>query len=173
MIEEFFKLIEGQFENKIQAFSNPSKYAFIRVTHINLGDGLIYGEQAYNYEVHKPYRQFVLEPVELNGKIQILNYEILNKENYAGGVRLEEINKDILKLKPGCDVIMNYHDNHFQGGITGCDCMVNWGDQKTYLQNQILLTATRYCVLDKGFSVETKEQIWGSKYDRFEFVRRN
>jgi len=84
MIKEFFRLIEGKFENKIQAFSNPSKYAFIRVTHVNLGDGLIYGEQAYNYQLNKPYRQFVLEPKEENGQIHIYNYELIDKENYSG-----------------------------------------------------------------------------------------
>lgn len=171
MINEFFRLIEGKFENKIQAFSHPSRYAFIRVTHVNLGNGLIYGEQAYNYQLHKPYRQFVLKPLEENGKIHIYNYELIDKENYTGLKRLDEIDHDVIKLKKGCDVFMTQHNQSFVGGIQGCDCMVDWVGRQTYLQNEIELTPTHYYVMDRGFCAEHRHQLWGSKYGRFEFAR--
>ena len=171
MINEFFRLLEGKFENKIQAFSNPAKYAYIRVTHVNLGGGLIYGEQAYNYQLHKPYRQFVLKPVEKDNQIRVYNYELIDKENYTGFKRLDEIDQSVLKLKPGCDVIVTPKGSSFVGGIQGCDCMVEWNGRQTYLQNEIELTPTHYYVMDRGFCAEHKHQLWGSKYGRFEFVR--
>ncbi len=171
MIKEFFRLIEGRFENKIQAFSYPSKYAFIRITHVNLGNGLIYGEQAYNYQLAKPYRQFVLKPVEENNQIRIYNYELFDKEKYTGFKRLDEIDHDVLKLKKGCDVFLTQVNNTFVGGIQGCDCMVDWMGRETYLQNEIELTPTHYYVMDRGFCAVHSHQIWGSKYGRFEFAR--
>lgn len=171
MINEFFRLIEGKFENKIQAFSYPSRYAFIRVTHVNLGNGLIYGEQAYNYQLNKPYRQFVLEPKEENSQIHIYNYELIDKEKYSGLKYLNEIDYDVIKLKKGCDVFMTQQNNSFAGGLTGCNCMVDWMGRQTYLQNEIELTPTHYYVMDRGFCAENHHQLWGSKYGRFEFAR--
>ena len=171
MIKEFFRLIEGKFENKIQAMSHPSKYAMIRVTHVNLGEGLIYGEQAYNYQLHKPYRQFVLEPVEEENQIRIYNYEIMDKENYTGFKALDKIDKSVLKLRGGCDVVVTPSGDSFVGGIEGCGCMVDWMGRETYLLNQIEITPTHYYVMDRGFCSEHGHQLWGSKYGRFEFVR--
>lgn len=171
MIKEFFRLIEGKFENKIQAMSYPSQYAMIRVTHANIGNGLIYGEQAYNYQLDKPYRQFVLEPIEEQNQIRIYNYEISDKENYTGLKRLDEIDRDGLKLKPGCDVIVRQEGDSFVGGINGCECKVDWMGRDTYLQNQIELTPTHYYVMDRGFCAKHGHQLWGSKYGRFEFKR--
>jgi CpeT protein len=171
MIKDFFRLVEGKFENKIQAMSYPSQYAMIRVTHANIGNGLIYGEQAYNYQLDKPYRQFVLEPVEEENQIRIYNYEILDKQNHTGLKRLDEIDKSVLKLKPGCDVVMKQQDDSFIGGISGCECMVDWMGRETYLQNEIELTPTNYYVMDRGFCAQHGHQLWGSKYGRFEFVR--
>jgi CpeT protein len=171
MINEFFRLIEGRFENKVQAMTYPSKYAMIRATHVNLGGGLIYGEQAYNYQLNKPYRQFVLRPVEEDNQIRVYNYELIDKENYTGFKRLDEIDQSVLKLKSGCDVLMTPKSNSFVGGIQGCDCMVDWMGRQTYLQNEIELTPTHYYVMDRGFCAEHKHQLWGSKYSRFEFVR--
>jgi CpeT protein len=171
MIKEFFRMFEGKFENKIQAFSYPSRYAFIRVTHANIGNGLFYGEQAYNYQLHQPYRQFVLKPVEENNQIRIYNYEIIDKQDYTGFKNLDKIDKGVLKLRNGCDVVLTQVNDTFVGGIAGCECMVNWNGRETYLQNEIELTPTHYYVMDRGFCAEHKHQLWGSKYGRFEFVR--
>lgn len=171
MIEYFNELIVGAFENKIQAFSHPSKYAFIRVTHKDIGKGLFYGEQAYNYQLNKPYRQFVLEPIEEDDQIRILNYEILDKQMYVNFKNLNTLNRSKLVLRPGCDVILKQNGNSFVGGLQGCDCKVEWKGRDTYLQNEIELTPTHYYVKDLGFCAVHNHQIWGSKYGRFEFAR--
>ena len=171
MIKDFFRLVEGKFENRVQAMSYPSRYAMIRIVHVNLGNGLIYGEQAYNYQLGSPYRQFVIKPVEEDNQIRVYNYELIDKQNYTGFKRLDKIDHDVLKLKSGCDVVMTPENDSFVGGIQGCDCMVDWMSRKTYLQNEIELTPTHYYVMDRGFCAQYGHQLWGSKYGRFEFVR--
>lgn len=171
MIEEFKEWLEGKFENRKQALSNPSRYAYIRVTHINIGDGLFYGEQAYNYKLTEPYRQFVLEPVLEGDSIRILNYEIENKKDYLQFNNLEKLNKSKLILRPGCDVVVTKKNDLYVGGITGCECMVDWQGRSTYLQNEITLAKDYYCVIDRGYCAQHGHQLWGSKYGRFEFMR--
>ena len=171
MIETLNKWLEGKFENKIQAFSWPSKYAYIRVTHIPVFDGFFYGEQAYNYQVKKPYRQFVLKPTVTDSGITILNYEIIGKEQFAGVKNLDRLSLDMLRLKNGCDVNLTFDGSAFVGGLTGCDCYVKWSGKDTYLQNEIKLTETHYYVKDLGFDQKLGHQIWGSRYGPFEFKK--
>ena len=171
MINEFFRLLEGRFENKVQAMSHPSKYAMIRVTHVNLGDGLIYGEQAYNYQLNKPYRQFVLQPKLEEDQIRILNYRLKDPSTFVNFKNLGTLSFNDIELNTGCDVIMKQVGDSFKGGLTGCECMVEWNGRETYLQNEIQLTPTHYYVMDRGFCAKHNHQLWGSKYGRFEFVR--
>jgi CpeT protein len=171
MIDYFKELIVGAFENKIQAFSHPSRYAFIRITHKDIGNGLFYGEQAYNYQLNKPYRQFVLEPFEQDGKIIIHNYNIIDKQDYVNFKNLDTLDKSKLELRSGCDVILEQKEKSFVGGLQGCDCKVDWMGRDTYLQNEIELTSTHYYVKDLGFCSIHGHQIWGSKHGRFEFAR--
>ena len=171
MIDEFFRLLEGKFENKIQAFSNPSKYSYIRVTHVNIGNGLFYGEQAYNYQLNKPYRQFVLQPVLEDDTIRIFNYKLKYPSDFVNFKNIDTINQRDLELKLGCDIVLKQYGRSFKGGLTGCDCMVDWMGRQTYLQNEIELTPTHYYVMDRGFCAQHGHQLWGSKYGRFEFAR--
>ena len=134
-------------------------------------DGWFYGEQAYTYQANKPYRQFVLHPTVVGDSIKILNYEIAEKEQFAGRQNLDKLTKEMLKLKNGCDVNLTFDGSSFKGGLTGCDCYVEWNGRDTYLQNEIELTSTHYYVKDLGFCQKNHHQIWGSKYGRFEFKK--
>lgn len=173
MIEEILRLLEGQFENRTQALSNPSKFAYIRVTHVPIGNGRLYGEQAYNYKLQEPYRQFVIEPVLEGDKIRILNYEIENKENFVGFKNLDQIKNHMLALRNGCSLLVEKKGDSFEGDIEGCECFVEWGGHSTFLKTRIRLTPTHYYVLDQGFKVgDPKLQIWGTRHGMFEFVRK-
>ena len=165
-------LLAGKFENKIQAFSYPSKYAMIRVTHVPIFKGdYFYGEQAYTYQTNRPYRQFVLRVTRNDTEYTLLNYDIVDKNQFAGCKNLDKLTKDMLRLKRGCDVNLSYNGSAFIGGLSGCDCHVEWNGNDTYLQNEVELTEDFYYVKDMGFSKEHGGQIWGSKYGRFEFKR--
>ncbi len=181
MIDEFNLLLEGKFQNKHQAFCNPSKFAFIRITHTSIGDGLFYGEQAYNHNLNSPYRQFVLEPTteiytDKSGKdfkrIRILNYNVLEPQEFKGLKNLDKLDRSMLEYKDGCDVIMHRtKKNHFTGGLKCKTCMVDWGGTETYLNNTIEMLYDMYMVEDKGINPVTNKQVWGSQYGRFEFRR--
>lgn len=171
MIDTFKEYLVGSFENKQQAFSHPSRYAYIRITHIDIGDGLYYGEQAYNYQLGLPYRQFVLEPTLNGDEIVVINYEIKDKQNYRNGKNLEMLTRKDLTRKDGCDTVFKQVNDSFVGGTQGCECFVNWRGRETYLQTQVELTKDFYFVIDKGMCAKHHHQIWGSKYGRFEFKR--
>ena len=65
-MSQFIDFLVGTFANKVQAQSHPTRYAHIRVSHRLIGENRIYGEQAYNYLLNRPYRQFVIDVVEEN-----------------------------------------------------------------------------------------------------------
>ena len=62
-MNEFLSLLEGVFSNKTQAQCHPTRYAHIWVTYKKISENRYYGEQAYNYQLHAPYRTFAVKPV--------------------------------------------------------------------------------------------------------------
>ena len=177
MIDKFIEWFEGTWENKVQAFSNPSRFAMVRLTHHKVPgtDTMFYGEQAYNYKLHAPYRQFIVEAVEdPNGQIRVLNYDF-EKWRYLGALNLEQIKYDKgLTHKTKCDTIMTYDPDkdQFNGSIDGCECLVPYkADQMTYVRNEATLGVDYYNVVDRGFLVGTTEQVWGGRFGEFEFTK--
>ena len=171
-MNQFLELLEGTFANKLQAQSHPTRYAHIRVSHRKISDNRFYGEQAYNYQLNMPYRQFVIEVVAEKGQFRLKNYEIEGANKFTGYKNLEEITDDILTYREGCDIIMTQtgHDK-YEGGTSTCNCWVYRQGIKTYVQNRVVLTRDTYEVEDKGLHAETKQKVWGSDYGAFKFVR--
>ena len=79
MIERLKELLIGTFDNRRQAYQNPTFYAHIRLIHKDIGNNLIYGEQAYTYDEDRPYRQFIIEPVMDGELMKVKNYDIKEK----------------------------------------------------------------------------------------------
>ena len=74
-------------------------------------DYMYYGEQAYNFSLSRPYRQFIVEAFEENGYVVLKNYEF-DKWKYQGVVNLDQIKYDkSLTYKEHCDMIMVYDPN--------------------------------------------------------------
>lgn len=171
-MSEFLELLVGTFANKRQAQSHPTRYAHIRVSHRLIGENRIYGEQAYNYLLNRPYRQFVIDVVEKDEEYHLRNYEIANPLQFAQCTNLEEITDDMLTYREGCDIIMRKtgHQKYF-GGTSTCNCSVKWNGIDTFVQNEVTLTADSYHVLDRGLHVENHSKVWGSDYGPFKFVR--
>ena len=168
MIDKFYEWFEGTFENKRQAFSFPAKFAMVRLIHRRVGN-LFYGEQAYNYQLHAPYRTFVLEPILEGDTIRIKNY-VFQKNLYKGFHNLDTLAED-LTHKKGCDSILHYKGKAFVGGVVGCECHVTWKDKTTYTRTECTLGSSYYHVVDKGYLLGTTEQVWGGKYGKFEFEK--
>ena len=168
----FLELLEGTFANKRQAQSNPTRYAHIRVQHKRNSENRIYGEQAYNYQINRPYRQFVIEVIAEKGQFRLKNYEIEDAYRFIGCNNLEDITDDILTYREGCDIIMTQTAHKtYKGGTSTCECWVYRNGVKTYVQNEVLLTETNYQVVDRGLHAENHTKVWGSDYGAFNFTR--
>jgi CpeT protein len=171
-MNQFLDLLEGTFANKLQAQSHPTRYAHIRVQHRKISDCRVYGEQAYNYLLNRPYRQFVIEVVAEKGHFRLKNYEIEDPKKFVLCQNLELITDEILTYREGCDIIMEQiGHNAYRGGTSTCECWVTWQGVKTYVQNEVLLTETDYQVVDRGLHAETHAKIWGSDWGAFKFVK--
>ena len=171
-MNQFLELFEGTFSNKRQAQSHPTRYAHIRVQHRKISDNRFYGEQAYNYLLNRPYRQFVIDVVAENDYLRLKNYEIKDSIQFAECKNLEFITDEILTYRSGCDnIIRQTGPKTFEGKNDTCECWVMRGNIKTYVQNQVTLTETEYHVVDRGLHAETNQKIWGSDWGAFKFMR--
>lgn len=171
-MSQILDYLEGTFSNKRQAQSHPTRYAHIRVQHRIISDFRLYGEQAYNYLLNRPYRQFVIDVIEEGDHYRLKNYEIKDPLQFAECKDLDKITDDILTYRNGCDIIMRQTGpNIYEGGTSTCECWVDWRGTKTYVQNSVVLTDTEYQVIDRGLHAETHQKIWGSDWGAFKFVR--
>ena len=169
MIETFCNWFEGTWENKIQAFSYPSKYAMVRLIHKKVPgtESMFYGEQAYNYAIDAPYRQFLVEATLDNNVLRVKNYDF-DKKSVLGCKNLESIKND-LTYKQSCDTILDIDGKAFRGSIEGCSCHVEWKKEMTYVKNEVFLSRNEYHVVDRGYLLGTDTQVWGGKYGPFKF----
>ena len=168
----FLELFEGTFANKRQAQSHPTRYAHIRVVHKRISDHRFYGEQAYNYLLNRPYRQFVIDVIDEGDYLRLKNYEIVNPTLFVGCQNLDKLTDDVLKYRNGCDnIIKQISTNTFQGKNDTCECYVQRGAQQTYVQNEVTLSKENYVVLDRGLHVANHTKVWGSDWGPFNFVR--
>ena len=171
-MNQFLELLEGTFANKLQAQSHPTRYAHIRVSHRKISDNRFYGEQAYNYQLNMPYRQFVIDVVDEGDYLRLKNYEISTPSDFAGCRNLDKLTDDLLTYREGCDnIIKETAKNTFTGKNDTCECWVMRGGIKTYVNNEVLLTETNYQVMDRGLNAETHDKVWGSDYGPFNFAR--
>ena len=90
-MNQFLEYLEGTFHNKLQAQSHPTRYAHIRVSHRKLGETRFYGEQAYNYLLENPYRQFVIDVEIEKGQFRLKNFEIEDPKRFVQCQNLELI----------------------------------------------------------------------------------
>lgn len=169
MIDKFNEWFTGEFHNKDQAFARPMFYKYVKITHVKLDNGFFYGEQQ-NVWKDFPYRQFAIKPVVDGDKIIIKNYDV-DKNLHEGFQHLDQITEDTLIYKSGCDNIITFDGEKFEGGLEGCECFVIKNDKKTYVVNNMILGENYYNVYDKGIEVETEKRIWGSAYGHYKFVK--
>ena len=159
MIDKFCEWFEGEWNNQQQAFSNPTRFAMIEVFHEKIENNKFSIMQQYMIDKN-PYRQAIVEVVQLD------DYTILLK-NYR---------EDLTPLT-GCDIIVKYSSKNeeFVGSNMTNDCIIprmhNGVIVETFLSTQFVLQEKTYKVMDKGISMESGKQIWGSEYGMFEFTK--
>lgn len=172
--------LAGDFSNQKQAFADSKNYAHIRVFFRPLpwdffsGIGF-YSEQVYNHDLWTPYRQAVHRFVEQNGEVYIENYGLQDRIRYAGAGRdleiLKTISPDCIERRYHCSMIFRWEDNLFRGRVEGKQCLFEKYGKQTYLVSDVELTETTFNSLDRGFDINTHEQVWGSTAGSLNFEK--
>ena len=176
--------LAGDHSNWEQAIANPPFFAHIRVGIRALpqpvtNEGVwLFLEQAYDYELHHPYRTAVLLVVYQNDRIEMINYRLKNAETFFGASRdrdrLRFIDAEAIVRVDGCTQWVERTDPHtFKGAVEpGKKCCLNRKGVDTYLTVEFEVTENTYSSLDRGYDVVTDERVWGSIAGAFEFTKK-
>jgi hypothetical protein len=147
MITEFLSCLLGRWSNKDQAFSNPTKYAWILSSWDYVGEGKYLSKQWYHYMGEdNPYRKRLNTFTETES-----------------GILLQCWNEDGTK-NDKCDVMVTFRDQSWFGENIGTECIVRGANLRSEFQlyNNVLMTR------DAGY--KDNKLIWGSK-DYYHFGR--
>ncbi len=171
----------GDFSNQAQAFENPPFFAHIRVCMRPLPYALMDGvglflEQAYDFQLHNPYRLRVLKFAIVNDKIEIEHYTIEPEAEFHGAARkpelLQQLTRDKIIKMSGCTMITEWTGSTFKGYVEpGKGCKVFRNGKDTYLDNSFEISPQQLISLDRGLDMETDERVWGSIAGPFEFTQ--
>jgi len=180
-IKTLAQWMAADFSNQAQAFENPPLYAHIRVCMRPLPKTFLGGysflvEQAYDYNLHQPYRIRVLHLILNSGNIEIENYTIAAEKEFYGASRnlqkLQTLRPEQLEKLPGCNMIVEWTGHSFRGTVApGKACKVFRKGQDTYLDSSFEIDQDHFTSIDRGRNPETDEMVWGSIAGAFEFVR--
>ncbi|KPQ37782.1 MAG: CpeT/CpcT family (DUF1001) [Phormidesmis priestleyi Ana] len=175
------KWMAADFSNQPQAFENPPFFAHIKVCMRPLPKGFqsgisLYLEQAYDYQLHLPYRVRVLHFIQRENDVLLENYKVKNEETFRGAARdrqkLLTLTPNDLETMDGCDILVNWTGDSFVGKVEpGKKCMVVRNGLNTYLDNEFIVTADHMTSYDRGRDPETDELLWGSVAGPFEFEK--
>jgi hypothetical protein len=174
----------GDFSNWEQAIANPPFFAHVRVCIRPLpvalsGEGIwLYSEQAYDYELHRPYRTAVLQINRLGDRLVIHNHRLHQPEDYFGAARdrakLASLTPEQVHFLAGCDQwVDRTASGSFRGAVEpGKKCSVVRHGRPTYLVSEFEIWSDRFHSLDRGYDPTTDERVWGSVAGAFAFTKK-
>jgi hypothetical protein len=173
--------LAGDFSNREQAFREPAFFSQIRVCHRPLPYAVFEGigfyiEQAYDVFLDDPYRMRVYHLVLSEEGIVIKNFNLKDPTQWRGACRepdrLNRMTQEDLELLCGCNLILNREGAAFKGKVEpGKQCKVFRKGQDSYLVSEVEIRQGQFFSLDRGYSPETDEQLWGSYGGSFEFAQ--
>lgn len=172
----------ADFSNQQQAFDNPPLFAHIRVCMRPLAPDLFsavsfYLEQAYDFQLNRPYRARVMKLIPQDDHILIENFGVKDEESLYGAARdrnkLNELTSDRIERMGGCNMIVRWTGKSFKGSVEpGKACIVVRRGKTTYLDSEFEIDEHQFVSWDRGRDPETDEHIWGSQAGPFYFQRR-
>ena len=147
MITEFLSCLLGRWSNKAQAFSNPTRYAWILTSWDDVGEGRFLSKQWYHYMgENQPYREKINTFIETESGILLQNWN-------DDGTRNEK-----------CDVTITFSEGKWLGKNIGTECIV----RGAILRSEFQLQPGQLLTRDAGY-IDNK-LIWGS-LDYYHFGR--
>ena len=178
-IKTLTQWMAADFSNQEQAYANPPFFAHIRVCMRPLPYSLLEGmslflEQAYDFMLNKPYRLRVFTLKVVDEHIELEHYKLIDEEKFYGASRnqkkLQELTLDDLEKMEGCDMIVKWTGNSFQGDIKpGKACIVVRNGKESYLDNSFEISPEKLISFDRGRDPQTDELVWGSVAGAFHF----
>ena len=173
--------LAGDFSNQSQAAENPTTYAHIRVFFRPLPfEGFkgvwFYSEQSYDYDLWAPYRQGVHRLIDQGSQIYIENYKLQDSMLYAGAGHNQDILRTIpperIERRHGCSMVFKREGEKFIGMVEpGKACLVDRNGRTSYLKSEVELTESSWLSWDRGFDLETDQQLWGSDTGPLKFKK--
>lgn len=180
-IKTLAQWMAADFSNQLQAFENPPLWAHIRVCMRPLPYNLFnkvsfFLEQAYDYDLKRPYRLRVFTLNIVDNHIEIIHYKLKEPEPFFNASRnpekLKELTLEHLIEMPGCDMNVEWTGYSFKGTIKpGKACIVERKGRVTYLDNSFEINGDKLISFDIGRDPQTDELVWGSLAGPFQFVR--
>ncbi|WP_040655316.1 chromophore lyase CpcT/CpeT [Rubidibacter lacunae] len=174
----------GDFSNYKQSYEYPTLFAHIRIFFRPLPFEFFntigfYSEQVYDYDLWSPYRQGVHRLIPRGNEVYIENYALDDPMLYAGAARdleiLSTISPNCLKRRYNCSMVFRRRGGEsFVGSVEpGNNCIVPRNGRKTYLVSEVEVTERTWTSRDRGFDLDTHEQVWGSAAGALEFEKRD
>ena len=157
MITSFDNLILGHYNNKQQAYSNPTKWPQVHILYSKIKSNVLELKQWYNYEGEdKPYRHYHIT----------INYQT-HDTAYTRA-------HNLLTDTPGCEMQWGYFGTWWFGSVKG-ECIVPKPDGDTYVVSDIQFDGDMYMSRDTGYYCRNDKFAWGKEEGEgmFTFTRLN
>jgi CpeT/CpcT family (DUF1001) len=173
--------LAGDFDSADQADEDPQYYAIsMRLCPValpDLGERVLYIEQAASDDLASPYRQrlYVVDRIDEDTAVSRV-YEATRSSTETALVGLcdapdsQQLAAADFELKEGCDVSLTWDGTQFSGGTEGEGCESSLGGA-SYATSSVTLDATALSSWDQGWS-EDGAQVWGATAGPYVFLRR-
>ena len=171
----------GVFDSEQQSIDDPQYFAIQLITcpvdAPELGDHVVYVEQAVLENVGAPYRQrlYVLEGDNVAETAETTVHALVDPDAAIGlcDGALTTFEAEDVTLRNGCGVAMVWDADQdaFVGGTadTSCESTLNGASWATA---EVLIGADRIHSWDRGFDA-SGDQVWGAEAGPYEFLRRD
>jgi len=168
--------LEGRFDSSEQSEEDWSYYAIslvmCQVEAPEIGEAVLYVEQAQVETLNQPYRQrlYVLEGLQ-EGEVQSSVYELEDPAAAVGLCDNEEryFSADEALLKDGCAVYMRWNGSGFSGETEEGTCRSEINGA-SYATSIVEMSMEEISSWDQGWNSEG-EQVWGAVDGAYVFKR--
>ena len=171
----------GVFDSEQQSIDDPRYLAIQLVTcpvHApELGDDVVYVEQAVMENVSAPYRQrlYLLGGDDGTETATTTVYALVEPDAATGQCdgELATFTAADVTLRAGCGVVMDWDadEQAFVGGTTDRSCESTMSGA-SYATAEVWIGADRIDSWDRGFDAND-EQVWGAEAGPYQFLRRD
>ncbi len=179
-LERLMDWMTGTFDSSAQANENPAYYGvqlqMCPVQAPELGEHILYVEQAMMSDLSSPYRQRLYRLTQnAQGKYVSEVYALNGAQALVGLCDQDAASKVFgpsdYELKDGCAVYLEHAGDHFVGATEGkgCNSLINGA---SYATSEVRVFENAIESWDRGFTNQDN-QVWGAMDGPYIFVRQS